>query len=413
MTVAYEEVPVYRDLMKTAGVAPHDVRDREDLRKVPIVTKQVLRSGYPGRTTRETRQKTYEVSSSGSTGTNFCVREDLETTGFHRASLLLALQWTGWRIGDRHLQTGITPQRSVDRQLKDTLLRCHYVSAYDLSDSGLDAALDLMERYRIEHLWGYPGSLYFLAQRAVKRGWNRPLRGIVTWGDNLYAHYRRTIEGAFTSRINDTYGCGEGMQIAAQCGSANAYHVHAADVIVEFLDDEGMPVEPGELGNIVVTRLHPGPMPLIRYRIGDIGIMGDGRRCECGRGYELMESIQGRDTDVVVTPSGNRLIVHFFTGILEHFPEIDSFQVIQERIESILVRVVPATGFVKDTVSKIVSKLQEKGAGDLNIDVDVVAEIPTAPSGKRRFVVANPVATLESSVHRNDASEFLSAHPPI
>lgn len=390
--VVYHEVPFYRDLMNTAGITPHEVRNREDLRKMPIVTKQMLRSAYPSRTTRKTGQRTYEVSSSGSTGKNFLVREDLETAGVHRASLLLALQWTGWKIGDPHLQTGITPQRTVDRQLKDALLRCHYISAYDLSDSELDVALDLMDQHHIEHLWGYPGSLYFLAQRAVKKGWNRPLRGIVTWGDNLYAHYRRTIEGAFTSRIHDTYGCGEGMQIAAQCRSANTYHVHAPDVIVEGLDDEGIPVAPGAVGNIIVTRLHPGPMPLIRYQIGDMGIMGDGRLCECGRGYEVMDSIQGRDTDIVITPSGNRLIVHFFTGILEHFPEIDCFQVIQQRAESIVLRVVPAMGFSTDTVSKIVSKLHKKGASDLDIEVEVVTEIPLSPSGKRRFVIAKPLA---------------------
>jgi Coenzyme F390 synthetase len=390
--VAYDEVPFYRDLMKLAGITPGDVRDPEDLRKMPIATKQMLRSGYPTRTTRNTGQRTYEVSSSGSTGANFRVREDPETAGFNRASFLLAVQWTGWHIGEPHLQTGMTLQRTADRQLKDTLLRCHYVSAFDLSDSGLDAALDLMDRHRIEHLWGYPGSLYFLAQRAAKSGWNRPLRGIVTWGDNLYTHYRRTIEGAFRSRINDTYGCGEGMQIAAQCGSTDAYHVHAPDVVVECLDNDGNPVRPGELGSLIVTRLHPGPMPLIRYRVGDVGTMGNGTLCECGRGYEVMESIQGRDTDIVITPSGNRLIVHFFTGVLEHFREIDCFQVIQQSAESIVLRVVPARGFSKDIASKIVSQLHDKGARDLNIEVEVVPEIPLSPSGKRRFVIANPVA---------------------
>ncbi len=42
-----------------------------------------------------------------------------------------------------------------------------------------------------------------------------------------------------------------------------------------------------------------------------------------------MQSIQGRSADIVTTPSGNRLIVHFFTGVLEHFSEVDSFQVVQ------------------------------------------------------------------------------------
>jgi phenylacetate-CoA ligase len=397
LNVVYDEVPVYRESMSRAGIAPRDIRSRDDLPKVPIATKQMLRGGYPDRTVRNTGQRTYEVSSSGSTGTNFLVKEDSETAGLHRASLLLALEWTGWTIGDPHLQTGITPTRSLDRQLKDALLRCHYVSAYDLSDAALDVALDVMERHRIEHLWGYPGSLYFLAQRAAKRGWNRPLKGIVTWGDNLYVRYRREIEHAFKTRIFDTYGCGEGMQIAAQCGSANTYHVHAVDVIVESVDKNGAPVAAGELGNIIVTRLHPGPMPLLRYQLGDVGVMEAGRLCECGRGYEVMESIQGRDTDVVITPSGNRLIVHFFTGILEHFPEIDCFQIRQERAESIALRIVPAAGFSEDAVSNIVSKLQENGASDLTIEVEIVPEIPLTPSGKRRFVIANPNLHLDAA----------------
>jgi phenylacetate-CoA ligase len=87
----------------------------------------------------------------------------------------------------------------------------------------------------------------------------------------------------------------------------------------------------------------------------------------------------------VVTPSGNRLIVHFFTGILNHFPEVESFQVVQESPDAIRVRVVPADGFSTETAHRIAAALREKGA-DLEIEVEAVDEIPAAPSGKRRFV---------------------------
>jgi phenylacetate-CoA ligase len=157
---------------------------------------------------------------------------------------------------------------------------------------------------------------------------------------------------------------------------------------VEFLDNEGNPVAPGEPGNLALTRLHPGPMPLIRYQVGDIGVRGDGRSCDCGRGFQVMESIQGRDTDVVVTPSGNRLIVHFFTGVCEHFPEIESFQVVQDELKSMVLRIVPTKDYSPDSTARIVSALQEKGASDLRIDIELVSEIPTAPSGKRRFVIS-------------------------
>ena len=150
------------------------------------------------------------------------------------------------------------------------------------------------------------------------------------------------------------------MQISSQCERRSLYHIHMLDVVVECVDAEGRPVPPGKTGQLLVTRLHPGPMPLIRYRVGDLGVMSEGH-CPCGRGFIVMESILGRDTDVVVTPSGNRLIVHFFTGIFGQFPEIESFQVTQERIDAIVVRVVPSVGFSKDTAERIVSVSAGKG----------------------------------------------------
>jgi phenylacetate-CoA ligase len=302
---------------------------------------------------------------------------------------MLALKWAGWQIGERHMQTGMTLNRSWDRRLKDSILRCEYVSAYELDDDHLDAALDVLDAKKIEHLWGYPGSLYFLAKRALQRGWNRPLRTLVTWGDNLFQHYRSTMEQAFGTKVFDTYGCAEGFQIAAQCGTESKYHLHSMDVIVEFLDNNGFPVREGDIGNIVVTRLHPGPMPLIRYRVGDLGISGGQQQCRCGRNFQLLASVQGRDTDIVVTPSGKRLIVHFFTGLIEGFPEIDCFQVLQEEIGSMIIRLVPSSGILDGaTKDRLVRTLKKHGATDINIIIEQVNEIPTAPSGKRRFVIS-------------------------
>jgi phenylacetate-CoA ligase len=387
---AYREVPFYRSLFDELDVRMEDIKSPHDLQRLPVVTKDMLRAHYPQRTTRDTGLKTYEVSSSGSTGKNFWVTEDAETAGQYRASFMLGLEWAGWRVGEPHMQMGMTLARSWDRQLKDWLLCCHYVSAYELDDTSLDAALEALESKNIQHLWGYPGSLYFLARRAIQKGWNRPLKTLVTWGDNLFRHYRSTIENAFGTRVHDTYGCAEGFQIAAQCGVNSNYHLQSLDVIVEFLDDNGNPVSDGQLGNIVVTRLHPGPMPLIRYRVGDVGISGGHEKCACGRGFELLASVQGRDTDVVVTPSGNRLIVHFFTGLLESFHEINCFQVVQEEIGSMVVRVVPSTPAAVDHSVKrrLVSTLQTHGATDIDIVVETTDRIPTAPSGKRRFVIS-------------------------
>jgi phenylacetate-CoA ligase len=387
MRVAYQEVPFYQDLFDAVKITPDEIKALKDLQRLPVVTKDMLRKGYPGKTTRPTGQKTYEASTSGSTGKNFFVREDAFSAGWYRASFMLALEWAGWSIGEPHLQTGMTLQRSLDRRLKDWLLGCHYVSAYELDDEHLDAILSRMEKYHLRHLWGYPGSLYYLAKYAQKQRWNQPLKSAVTWGDILHPHYRQAIEEAFQTKVFDTYGCAEGIQISAQCEYGN-YHLHVLDAIIEFLDDEGVPVTPGKQGHIVVTRLHPGPMPLIRYAIGDMGIPTDLSNCSCGRGFPLMQSVQGRSADVVITPSGNRLIVHYFTGVLEHFSEIDSFQVVQQTSNLILLRIVPYGIITDGRRTEIINALKVKGASDLDIHIEIVDDIPLPPSGKHRFVIS-------------------------
>lgn len=384
--IVYREVPLYRDLMNQAHVTPADIRGLHDLPKLPIVTKDMLRAGYPAMTTRQTGQKTYDSCSSGSTGRPFCVKEDNETAGWYRASFMLALEWAGWHLGEPHLQTGMTLKRQQGRKVKDWLLRCHYRSAYDLTDAALDRNLLLLEKHNLQHLWGYPGSIYYLAKRALEQGWNRPLRSVVTWGDMLYPHYRETIEKAFQTRVTDTYGCAEGIQIAAQC-ECGTYHIHTLDAIVEFLDDKGGPAAEKVSAHLVVTRLHPGPTPLLRYDVGDMGIKGTDHMCACGRGYDTMLSIEGRDTDVVTTPSGNRLIVHYFTGILEYFSAIDSFQVIQYEPDAIILRIVPTQSFSDETATQVVDLLKAHGAEDLRIDIELVDNIPLTPGGKRRFVI--------------------------
>lgn len=384
---AYQEVPFYQTLLDSCHVRPEDVRTAADLRCIPSVTKAMLRAKYPQGTTRQTGQRPYEIATSGSTGANFRLLEDAQTAGWYRASFLLALEWAGWRVGEAHVQTGMTLHRSLDRKLKDLLLNCHYISAFDLSTDKLDITLSLLERYDIQHLWGYPGSLYYLARRAQERGWNQSLRSVVTWGDNLYPHYRQTIEQAFGMRVSDTYGCGEGIQVSAQC-EHGTYHQHMLDVIVEYVDDNNLPVSPGTPGHILLTRLHPGVMPLIRYRVGDIGVSGgENATCLCGRKLDVMQSIQGRDTDVIITPRGNRLIVHFFTGLLEHFPEIDTFQVVQEQPDAIILRVVVTPAYVPETAQRIIETLHRHGADGLTVHIEPVETIPLTPGGKRRFII--------------------------
>ncbi len=385
--VAYAEVPLYRDLFDANNVSPDDVKSLEDIVKLPIITKDILKSGYPERCTRKTKSVAREYFTSGSSGNPFAVLVDNDSMSQARALMLLRANYGGWDLGDPVLQTGMSLRRGVVKKVKDLLFGVHYVSAFDLSDRTLDKYLDLLLKKNIKFLMGYPGSIYALAERASITELQCQLDGIITWGDNLYEHFRKKIEEQFQCRVTDTYGCGEGIQVAAQCPDGHdGYHIFMPHVHVEIVDDEGIPVSRGESGNILLTRLDPGAMPLIRYKIGDVGSLSTVSVCPCGRGFDLLGELDGRDSDFIYTPKGNKLIVHFFTGIFEYFPEIKEFRIVQEKIDEIKVKFVPEDTFRNEILTQIRHEILEKGDSSLDIQFESVSKIDNK-RGKRRFVV--------------------------
>jgi phenylacetate-CoA ligase len=390
LAIVYREIPLYRELMDQAGVKPEHIRTISDLSRLPIVTKTQMRERFPDGVIRSTGLPVYDTKTSGSTGRLFTIREDAASAGVYRASFMLALEWAGWQPGEPHIMTGVNFERSRDRRIKDFLLQCHYMRVDDLSDAQLDRHLDTMESHRIEHLWGYPGQLTYMARRAEKRGWKRPMKTIVTWGEMLYPSQREEIEAVFGRQVTDTYGCGEGFQISAQCGQGT-YHVHELDVIVEYVDDRGEPVPQGAAGHLVITRLHPGPMPFVRYMPGDLATASLRQRCPCGRHWAIMDSIQGRATDTIITPSGNRIVGHIFNRAVKS-PEIDSFQIVQKDVNSMTLRLLllPGHEYTPALGKKLIDNLRRNGA-DLDIRIEPVKELPIPPSGKHRFIVSEVV----------------------
>lgn len=110
----------------------------------------------------------------------------------------------------------------------------------------------------------------------------------------------------------------------------------------------------------------------------------------------MMSSLFGRNTDIIQTPSGNRLIVHFFTGVLEHFTDVESFQVIQDELESITVLIVPTQPALPGLSQAIIKALKDRGAADLEIKVEFVDQIPLQKTGKNRFIISSLKASSGS-----------------
>jgi phenylacetate-CoA ligase len=290
-------------------------------------------------------------------------------------------------MGQPHLQTGMSLNRGPLKRAKDLLFRCTYTSAFDLTDETLAGIARQIETKGIRALFGYASSLYVLARYYERHGMKQPMQSIFTWGDSLFPHYRELVEQVFDARVNDCYGLGEGLQCAAQCEHHGVLHEAMHGVIMEIVDHDGQPCRPGELGRVLVTRLEPGPMPLLRYDTGDVASFVE-EPCGCGRELRGVSRIQGRSTDIVTTPAGDRLIVHFFTQIFEMQPTIAQFQVRQEVPDRIRILIVRGRDFEAAVLDEVQAQIRSECRFPLGVQFEFVDDIPLEKSNKRRFVIS-------------------------
>ena len=397
LAYARSTVPFYKGI-ENLSADPFD-----DLQRFPIVSKFDVKRHLPDLITQPLTTLIAE-SGSGSSGIHGTVYVDKSAQASQRAMQMLWFEWAGYRMGDSILQTGITPERGFLKGTKDVLLNTRYISAFDLGEEALREVLQNLQKKPRKYLFGYASSLDVLAKAALERGFDDiHFDHAVSWGDKLFPHYRQSVRDAFGCGVSDTYGCTEGAMIAAQC-SEGSYHLSVNQCHVEIVDDDGIPVPDGELGNVVATRLDNFAMPLIRYRLGDIAAIESSRTavCKCGRRTPSLKGLIGRDTDLVVSPSGKKMIVHFFTGIFEHVPEVRQFKVVQKSVDEVEIQFIPGESFSDSVLLRVEERINSRLNERLPVKWSRVESIAASGSGKPQIIESFLKGSGDSDPNKGD-----------
>jgi len=191
--------------------------------------------------------------------------------------------------------------------------------------------------------------------------------------------------------VFDIYGCTEIKEIAWECERHNGYHINEDEVLVEILNGN-KPVDWDEVGDIVITDLRNKAMPLIRYRIGDRGLFRPGP-CSCGRTFALMAPLAGRSSDFIITPNGHRLSPYLFTTAIEKINGLLQYQLVQEDVQSIIVKAIMAEQNGALELKNIKERIQAVVVEPMDIKVEACEKIDNEENGKFK-VVKNRVKEL-------------------
>ncbi|MBS1592124.1 MAG: phenylacetate--CoA ligase family protein [Bacteroidetes bacterium] len=357
-----------------------------DIKQFPVMHKSLMKDNLQELLIYD-KNKMVSEKSSGSSGIQGEVFMTLNESRKYQAAQTALWEWSGYKLGKPFLQTGITPNRGFVKSIKDFLFNTHYVNAYNLNKQQIIKNLQISKKRKCKYFGGYASSLNVYAQTALEEKIDIQFEGIISWGDKLFEHYKHNINTAFANpTITELYGTTEGFVISASCKYGN-YHLITPQTYIELLDKNGNEVKNGEIGYVVATRLDAPSFPLIRYYLGDLAIKANEQEiCKCGRELPILKKIIGRDTDIIYTPTGKALIVHFFTGIFEHFNEIKQFRVIQKIKNEIEIEFIPSKTFTEFALEKIKDKIYERAEESFPISFSAVSVIPATASGKPQII---------------------------
>lgn len=393
---ATTKVPHYRRVLNGL-VADPGLNRVSDLTKLPLLEKDYLRENLYFDLFADNHDKRvmHKITTSGSTGTPLTIYADRFQLEVRFASTLRALEWTGWRFGDKqarlwHQKIGMSFSQVIKEKLDALLLRRMFIPAFEISGGSIEAMISRVERFRPTLIDGYAESLNFLAGYLKERGaLNFKPVALMSSAQSLPDDSRKTIEGAVGARVFDKYGSREFSGIAYQCAESRDYHVVSESYIVELLVG-GRSALPGEIGEVVITDLNNYSVPLIRYRIGDLAQAVDNSvPCPCGRQQPRIGQIQGR-TQAIVYCTGDLWIPGtFFAHFFKDYSDVVSmFQIHQELKGEFTLRVVKAAGWTDSGMEVVMGALRQVIGQNTQVRISYVEVIPLLATGKRSPVVS-------------------------
>lgn len=390
---SYDNVPFYRELFDELKLKPRDIQTKDDLYKLPIITKEMLKNSKGKNFARNTERKQLIFSSSsGSTGEPFQYYCTKLSDSMLKAAAIRGWSWMGYSLGDLYVKISMNPRSSVLKKIQDYVNNSRYLSSNQLNEIEFKRIIDEVFKIDPSFIRCYPVPLFYLASQIENKyeGFcGKNLKAINTTGSTLSEEVRQKIEEVFKVKVFDSYSC-EGGAMFFECPAHGFYHPSQEYAIQEFVEDSFTFADPEHPVRHITTDLHNFASPFIRYDTQDYLVLGDRKKCNCGREMLNIKKIKGRDSDVLITPSGKYLIVENFVAYFEWITEVEQIQVVQEKINEIIINLVVNEYFNSYVYDKILNYWSDYIGTDVIVVLKVVTMIQLTPTGKRRTVIRNP-----------------------
>jgi phenylacetate-CoA ligase len=391
---AARESTFYRNRFAAAGLDPDAAFGFDDFARVPVFERADVLTAGPSLVSRTVRaDQLRKNATGGSTGAPTEIWTGPEERGWRESGIEHYMRGIGLPAGSR---IGLLWAHHLDPAKRDTawervhawLFNLRWFDCLRLSPETLERHHRALESWRPQCVIAYASTLASLAERLRQRGLrpSYPSRCFVTGAEKLLPQQRELIEAVFRRPVHERYGSRDVGPIGFQHAPAASrdYALDWSNLLVE-------PETSEEQAGILVTKLHADGMPMVRYRLGDVGRFPRG--IQPGHPAFVLHEVLGRDTDRVWLPRGGWVSGLGFPHLMKDYP-VREFQVLQKPDFSVLIKVVPRAEFNEESRAGILRVLTSNLSG-VPLDLAVVAEIPRTVANKWRPVISEVTVPAE------------------
>ncbi len=340
---AYEHIPFYRRKYDEYGFQPSMVKELDDIKRIPWLTKSELRKLKKEEMLSPVfNQDKRFLTTSGSTGTPVGLYKS-ETSIWHFTAYAMTLyyQWCCGKPIKKVMYLLDSTPHNIDYALADQLrtivMEERIVSTFEKSAE----IMEKFDEFEPEYLSSYPATMRnlaaYLADRNQKRG---NLKLLHLTSEMLDERTRKLLKKVFPyARIVETYTTTEAGMLGFECEKEGGFHLAEDSAIYELIDaDNELAINRGRL---VVTDLTNWATPVIRYSgLGDLVEFDGKSRCECGSVLKRIKNLEGRYVDSILLKDGTALSPYTVTNIIADIPDVLKYQIIQHEVDDFQILIV-------------------------------------------------------------------------
>ena len=403
VSFAYNNVPLYHDIYKRAGIHPKDVSGIKDCDKLPLISKNDIRTNYPLgiKPSKFDDKSGFLLSTSGSTGKPVFIYYDpisalmslfgyvriLKAYGgkWSKSKIMLIIDLEQGSIENTMFSSSVTPLIKKIVPMKNI----QYVHIGDDPEE----IIKRIHSFQPEFLGSDPNMLRKIAYIQKDRYESELEIPIIFSGGSMLDEYSKSfIEDTFHSSVYNLYGCTEAGALAFECFEKGYHHVHSDLVYLEFLDENNNPTPFNHKGGLVVTKLYGFGTPIIRYTGIEDFITPIQKETKCGITTQMIGPIEGRKVDMIHLPNHTTITPLSITGIpakvmkKNNSFKIEQFQIVQQDLQHIDVFIVINKKLrnIGVSVEKLTQDMKKDFIDILGNDITInITEVDSIQKAKR------------------------------